>query len=117
MNVLFRNVVLSSKAALLMALMLGMLFVVPAQAKSQCSGLSNSKCASNSTCTWRKASVDKNGKKTKAHCRALPGKAKLKKTTTPVKKTTSSSATNLDAAKKKAKKKKVKAKVKKKDQS
>ena len=45
-------------------------------AKSQCSGLSNSSCSKNNTCTWRKASVDKNGKKTKAHCRALPGKAK-----------------------------------------
>lgn len=47
-----------------------------AQAQSQCSGLSNSACSANDSCTWRKSSVDKNGKKTKSHCRALPGKAK-----------------------------------------
>ncbi len=49
--------------------------------KSQCSGLSSASCASNNTCTWRKASTDKNGKKTKAHCRALPGKSKAKSAT------------------------------------
>jgi hypothetical protein len=51
-------------------------FMNPVYAASQCSGLSNSKCASKSNeCTWRKASVNKNGVKTKAHCRALPGKS------------------------------------------
>lgn len=73
-------------------------------AKSQCSGLSSSACAGNNTCTWRKSSVDKNGKKTKAHCRALPGKAKVTKT----------KASNTKAAKKvtSAKDAKVKSKNK-----
>ena len=52
-----------------------------ALAKSACSGLSKSSCAAKSSmCTWRKSSVDKNGKKTKAHCRALPGKSKKRAT-------------------------------------
>jgi len=45
-------------------------------AQSACVGLSSPACsAKSSMCTWRKGSVDKNGKKTKSHCRALPGKA------------------------------------------
>ena len=86
-----------------------------AQSKSQCSGLSNSSCSSNNTCTWRKASTDKNGKKTKAHCRALPGKAKpvssskkanLKKAKDSVsKKSPSKSTSSAKAATTKSKKK------------
>jgi len=58
------------------------------QAQSKCVGLSKTTCSAKSTCTWRKSSVNKNGVKTKAHCRALP--KKTKKTTKP-KKTTKSS--------------------------
>ncbi len=95
-------------------------------AQSQCSGLSNSVCGKNSTCTWRKSSVDKNGKKTKAHCRALPGKAKKslktkasnnkakakEKTSKVSSKNTDSVKSKTSAVKSKTSKSKVKAKAK-----
>ncbi|MGH1428982.1 MAG: hypothetical protein ACRBEE_13645, partial [Arenicella sp.] len=61
-----------------------LLLSVPASAQSQCVGLSSSQCSANKSCSWRKASVNKNNVKTKAHCRALPNKAKAttKKTAT-----------------------------------
>ncbi len=69
------RILVSSVCAL--ALVLSVSFGNIAEAASQCVGLSSSACSSKSSqCTWRKASVNKNGNKTKAHCRALPGKAK-----------------------------------------
>ncbi len=92
-------------------------FSFTAQAKSQCSGLSKSVCAVNDTCTWRKSSVDKNGKKTKAHCRALPGKSKAKKSSakSSAQKATKKSSTKATskASKKTADKKSVKKKAEK----
>ena len=59
-------------------------FYASAAAQSQCVGLTSSQCGANSSCSWRKSSVNKNNVNTKAHCRALPnqGKATSKKTTT-----------------------------------
>lgn len=80
---------LKKSVLIIIAVFVSAFLSTASMAKSQCSGLSNSSCGSNSTCTWRKASTDKNGKKTKAHCRALPGKSKAKsaskKTTTKAK--------------------------------
>jgi len=97
----------------------------PSYAASQCSGLSSSACSSKSSCTWRKSSVNKNGHKTKAHCRALPGQAKgskskatAKKKTTTSKKKTSSKKTKTKAKKSKTSKSKKSAnKAKKKTKS
>lgn len=105
------------QAMLVMCVMITSQFIgaTATLAKSQCSGLSSSACSSNNTCTWRKSSVDKNGKKTKAHCRALPGKSKATKTVSKskttkakTKKTTTSSATKSSSLKAKTEKKATK---------
>lgn len=120
-----------------LGLALGGSFANLADAASQCVGLSSSACSTKSSqCTWRKASVNKNGNKIKAHCRALPGKAKAssgskakatkakatsnnsktEKKTSSAKSSTSSKKTSSlkDAKKKDAKKKDAKKKIKKK---
>lgn len=75
----------------------GISVLSPANAASQCSGLSSSMCSAKaSECTWRKSSVNKNGVKTKAYCRALPGKSKdLAKTTDKSKKTASKAKASI----------------------
>jgi len=110
---------------IIISMMAFVFFSVSVQAKSQCSGLSKSVCAVNDTCTWRKSSVDKNGKKTKAHCRALPGKSKAKKTSKSssskskpeTKSTTKSDKSKASSSKKTKTKKTTKTKVKTKDKT
>ncbi len=98
---------------LTLAVSMGALFTQSASAKSQCSGLSSSACSSNKTCTWRKSSVDKNGKKTKAHCRALPGQAKNVKTSASKKaKSSASSSTSSVSSKGSSATSKAKSKTK-----
>lgn len=100
----------------IISMMIAVGFSVSTHAKSQCSGLAKSVCSVNDTCTWRKASVDKNGKKTKAHCRALPGKSKAKKTTkkTSTKETSTKTSKTKANTTSKSTKTKAKAKAKKK---
>jgi len=43
-----------------------------ARTPSVCVGLSESACAGNAICYWRKAATLKSGKKRKAHCRKKP---------------------------------------------
>lgn len=89
-------------------------------AASQCSGLSNKMCSSKSNeCTWRQSSVNKNGVKTKAHCRALPGKSvAAKKASSKAKiSNTKSKATDKSKAASKKAKAKSSADVKKKSSS
>ncbi len=109
---------ITSVCALAMALSVS--FSNTAEAASQCVGLSSSACGSKSSqCTWRKASTNKNGNKIKAHCRALPGKARAssKNSTNSVAKkgASKSSITKKKEASsvKKDAKKKLKKKVKK----
>ena len=45
-----------------------------AKAPSVCVGLSESACAGNAICYWRKAATLKSGKKRKAHCRKKPNR-------------------------------------------
>ena len=73
-------------------------FNTPLAAQSQCVGLTNSQCKSNSSCSWRKSSVNKNNVKTKAHCRALPNKGK---STTKKKTSTKKESTKKSSSKKK----------------
>lgn len=92
-----KRILLSMTAAFVLSLSI----LSPASAKSACSGLSSSACSVKSNmCTWRKSSVDKNGKKTKAHCRALPGKAKKASAKTKSSKSKSTSASKKSASKK-----------------
>ena len=83
-----------------------LLFNATAAAKSQCVGLTKSQCDANPTCSWRKASVNKNGVKTKAHCRALPKQSKSTAKKSSSKKSTKSKKSS--EAKKTVKPKKTK---------
>ena len=45
-----------------------------AKAPSVCVGMTESACAGNAICYWRKAATTKSGKKRKAHCRKKPNR-------------------------------------------
>jgi hypothetical protein len=51
----------------------------PAQAKSDCSGQSQSACEGAGSCSWVEAFDRKDGAKVKAHCRAKPQAGQSKK--------------------------------------
>ena len=96
-----------AKSAMTLFCVFSITMPINASAASQCTGLSSSACSSKSSqCTWRKSSVNKNGVKTKAHCRALPGKANSKNSTSKAK---SSTATTTKKKTKAVKKKTTKA--------
>jgi hypothetical protein len=53
---------------------LALFFVFPVSADSECQGLSESSCKSNSDCTWVSGYSQKDGDKVKSYCRSIPGK-------------------------------------------
>ena len=79
---------------------------------ADCKGLSKSRCASNSACTWVKGYKTSSGKSVDSYCRAKPKKGagstkkSDKKKSAATDKTTKSKATKADDTSKKEKKQK-----------
>lgn len=102
-------------------LLLGMVST-PAQASSQCKGLSKTACSVKSSCGWTKGYKRSDGKSVNGYCRAASGKAKKSKTDKKAYKSTDNrkgkkelknkASDKKKSAKKSSSKKKVKDKAK-----
>jgi len=72
-SIVRNSIITSSLVALICA-------SVPGFAASNCTGLENSACASNASCSWIKGYERKDGRTVKSFCRTKPGsKANAKK--------------------------------------
>ncbi len=87
------------------------IFTAPAQAASQCKGISKTACATSTSCSWVKGYKRKDGAKVSGHCRTNK-KAAKEKTKIKKKETKAKAKSKKDAAKKKAAAKKAAAKKK-----